>query len=559
MSTHLSLSLFRDEQETKKRPVSAFDEHGLQRTVEALVAEIQALYLADDLPWVVGYSGGKDSTAALQLVWMAVVGLPAEKRTKPVHVISTDTLVENPIVAAWATGSLAAMREAATAQGLPIEPHRLTPTVENSFWVCLIGKGYPSPRRSFRWCTERLKIRPSTAFLESVVSERGEAVLVLGTRKAESAARKQRMEALEASRIRERLVPSPTQKGALTYTPIESWSNDDVWMFLMQSPNPWGWTNKSLLTLYAGATEGGECPLVIDTSTPSCGNSRFGCWVCTLVEQDKSMSAMIQNDPAKEWMLPLLELRDELDVFNDRPDGDRHLRDFRRMSGRVDYMPGQARVIPGPYLQSARAEWLRKVLQAQRYVRENGPDEVRGIALISVAELEAIRRVWVHEKREVEDLLPGIYQDATGEPYPGEAIEVPLSSDEVEAIRSFAAGDELVYGLTRDLCAILRGPAEGASKALLPTMERYRYRSVEEAEDAAPRDGEGQGTLALPTRPEAPKTDVVALATRAAEGVRHVLPDAHRRLARILVADVARSLVKVPKRKRNARKNAALP
>ena len=70
--------------------------------------------------------------------------------------------------------------------------------------------------------------------------------------------------------------------------------------------------------MYQGASEGGECPLVVDTSTPSCGDSRFGCWVCTLVEKDKSMHAMIQNDAEKEWMLPLLELRNELDPAQDR-------------------------------------------------------------------------------------------------------------------------------------------------------------------------------------------------------------------------------------------------
>ncbi len=106
---------------------------------------------------------------------------------------------------------------------------------------------------------------------------------------------------------------------ALVYSPVENWSNDDVWTFLMQSPNPWGYSNKELLTMYQGASADGECPLVVDSSTPSCGDSRFGCWTCTLVEKDKSMSAMIQNDEEKEWMLPLLELRNALDVAGRSP------------------------------------------------------------------------------------------------------------------------------------------------------------------------------------------------------------------------------------------------
>src|SRR2546421_11781569 len=102
-----------------ERP-SAFAELGLAKTVQALAEEIRALYLCDAVPWVIGYSGGKDSTAVLQLVWLALRELPSEQRVKPVHVISTDTLVEQPLVAAWVDTSLARMGEAARAQGLPL-------------------------------------------------------------------------------------------------------------------------------------------------------------------------------------------------------------------------------------------------------------------------------------------------------------------------------------------------------------------------------------------------------------------------------------------------------
>src|SRR5207253_1190922 len=103
---------------------SAFAELGLARTVQAHAEEVRALYLCDAVPWVVGYSGGKDSTAVLQLVWLALRELTPEQRTKPVHVISTDTLVEQPLVAAWVDTSLARMREAAKVQGLPLTPHK---------------------------------------------------------------------------------------------------------------------------------------------------------------------------------------------------------------------------------------------------------------------------------------------------------------------------------------------------------------------------------------------------------------------------------------------------
>ncbi|MBT5873338.1 MAG: DNA phosphorothioation system sulfurtransferase DndC, partial [Candidatus Latescibacteria bacterium] len=267
---------------------SAFEELGLRGTVDVLIAEIRSLYLEDEVPWVVGYSGGKDSTAVLQLVWQALAGLEKSQRKKTVHVISTDTLVENPIVALWVSNSLELMRAASEEDDLPIQPHRLTPAVKDTFWVNLIGKGYPAPRRRFRWCTDRLKISPSNTFIMDVVRTNGEAILVLGTRKAESSKRSAVMTNLERHRIRDRLSPNARLPNCLVYSPIESWSNDDVWTFLMQQKNPWGNDNKNLLGMYQGASPDGDCPLVVDETTPSCGNSRFGCWVCTLVEEDKS-------------------------------------------------------------------------------------------------------------------------------------------------------------------------------------------------------------------------------------------------------------------------------
>ncbi|MCY4275755.1 MAG: DNA phosphorothioation system sulfurtransferase DndC [Gammaproteobacteria bacterium] len=437
----------------KKKQVSAFTNEGFKSVLTKVMDEVVSLYEADGFPWVIGYSGGKDSTAVLQLVWLALSNLPQQNRTKPVYVISTDTLVENPIVALWVSKSLECIDTQAKKQGLPFSAHRLTPSTENTFWVNLIGRGYPAPRPKFRWCTERMKIMPSTEFIKSVVQTHGEAILVLGTRKAESIARARVMERFEAMRVRERLSPNGSLPNSYVYTPVEDWTNDDVWMFLMQIKNPWGYNNKDLLTMYQGATADGECPLVVDTSTPSCGDSRFGCWVCTLVEKDKSMHAMIQNDHEKEWMLPLLELRNELDPPK-VPQTDRPLRDFRRMNGSVQLF--HDRPIPGPYKQHVRENWLRKVLRAQQHIRENGPNEVCEIELITLDELEEIRRIWVIEKHEIEDNLPNVYKETLGEPYPGCQIDdnVVMGASEMKLLSEICGGDELHFQLTRELLSI---------------------------------------------------------------------------------------------------------
>lgn len=457
--------------EPKTIRASAFNDFGFQPTIDLLCEEICELYLADDVPWILGYSGGKDSTATLQLVWTALAGIPSDQRKKSVHVISTDTLVENPVVAAWVSKSLAIMNSAAIAQELPIKTHRLTPDVASTFWVNLIGRGYPAPRNKFRWCTERLKIRPSNTFINKMVKSSGEAILVLGTRKAESTRRASNMKKHEKGRVRDRLSPNSSLPGSLVYSPIEDWTNDDVWFFLMQLKNPWGYNNRDLLGMYAGASADGECPLVVDSSTPSCGDSRFGCWVCTLVEQDKSMTAMIQNDEEKDWMMPLLDLRNDLDFRGKGPDGDpestdRHLRDYRRMTGGVDIMKN-GQVIPGPYLQSSREQWLTKLLKAQTEVRKRGPEDVRNIELITLEELQEIRRIWVVDKHELEDSLPRIYEDVTGTPYPGAPLDddLVLGASEMTHLSEICEGDRLHYELSRELLSLTRQQRNSARRA----------------------------------------------------------------------------------------------
>jgi DNA sulfur modification protein DndC len=463
---------------------SAFSKLGFKQTITRLIGEISELYQSDRIPWVIGYSGGKDSTATLQLVWMALSGIAPENRVKPVYVISTDTLVENPIVAIWVGRSLDQMAGHAKEAGLPLTTHRLTPDPADSFWVNLIGRGYPAPRPKFRWCTERLKINPSNRFISDVVKANGEAIVVLGMRRAESQARAKVMNRLEGQRVRELLSPNASLQNSYVYTPVESWSNDDVWTFLMQVRNPWGFPNKDLLTMYQGASEDGECALVIDSSTPSCGDSRFGCWVCTLVDKDKSMQAMITNDQEKEWMLPLLELRNDLDA------DDRNLRDFRRMNGSVQLF--KDRVIPGPYTQQARERWLRRVLEAQEYIRSHGPEEVRLIELVTLPELAEIRRHWVLEKHELEDRLPIIYHNVMGEPYPGGRIDdnLVLGADEMAVLRAICGDDDLHYQLTRELLDVERQHRTmvrraGLFKAMEQALRRGYFENAEEAEQRA--------------------------------------------------------------------------
>jgi DNA sulfur modification protein DndC len=387
------------------KTLSVFDRKGLKN----LHHEIQEVYLSDNRPWVIGYSGGKDSTTALQLVWYAIAELPEEKRIKPVFVISSDTLVETPVIVDYIINTHERINKAAAEKKMPFKAFRLTPRIIDSFWVNLIGKGYPAPSTQFRWCTERLKIRTADRFILESVTKYGEVVMILGVRKGESATRDQVMNLYKIDGSK--LSHHSRFPQSYVYTPIEEFSVDDVWTYLLQKPSPWGNNNRDLLALYKNAQDG-ECPLVVDTQTSSCGNSRFGCWVCTVVQKDRSMEALIEN--GEEWLQPLLDFRNEL-AETQIPEKKQEYRDYRRMNGKVKWMEkeGGRKIIYGPYKFEYTKDLLRKLLKAQTYVRKNGPNP--HFTLILPEELLEIRKIWMTQKSDWADSVAKIYVEETGE------------------------------------------------------------------------------------------------------------------------------------------------
>jgi DNA sulfur modification protein DndC len=455
--------------------------------IQELTQEIQTLYLSDSIPWIVGISWGKDSSTILQLIWTAIESLPVEQRHKKVYVMTTDTLVENPIVSVWVTQSMKILKEAAQKKSMPFEPYLLHPEVKNSFWTCLMGKGYPAPRHGFRWCTERMKIKPVNQFIRDILRVHGETIIVLGARKSESSSRAAVLKKNEIGRVRERLSPNPNLVNSLIYTPIEDWRTDEVWMYLMQFPNPWGGNNQDLFTLYRGATADNECPLVVDTSTPSCGDSRFGCWVCTLVSKDRSMEAMIQNDEDKEWLQPLLDIRNELDIHDDRDK-----RDFRRIYGRVELFERKADEgtevvpIPGPYTKFWREHWLRRVLEAQVQIRQTAPVDMQDITLITEEELGEIRRIWLEEKHEFDDSLPRIYEEVMGKPFKDTRIQEKklLGGDEWSILEEICSDDAMHLELMAKLLDTERQHSTKSRRGVFENLEKCFDSSSRSKEDA---------------------------------------------------------------------------
>lgn len=362
--------------------------------------EIIDQYLYDDnpRPWIIGFSGGKDSTMLLQLVWNALKKVPSELLTREVYIICNDTMVENPHIVDFINRTLANINVAASEQSMPFIVRQTMPRLEETFWVNLLGRGYPAPNNTFRWCTERLKINPTTQFIKSKIDERGEVIILLGTRSAESSnrARSIKKHAVKGQRLRKHVLPN-----AYVYAPIKDIETNEVWQYLQQVPPPWGGTNKELVTLYRNANSG-DCPLVIDDTTPSCGQSRFGCWVCTVVKKDKSMEGLILN--GEEWMYPLLDLRDELaDGRNVREN-----REIFRRHNRFKSQEGEDETW-GAYTPEYRAKILRMVLEAQKEVQETQGESLQ---LITHQELIAIQVIWYRDgilKYKVADIYNSIF------------------------------------------------------------------------------------------------------------------------------------------------------
>ena len=402
------------------------------------VADTQRVYLADKRPWVLGYSGGKDSSAVMTLIYFALLGLKPEDRHKPVFVVASDTLVETPMVVDHVDRSLRLIEEGAKREGLPITSHKVVPKSNNTFWANLLGKGYPAPTRNFRWCTERMKIDPVSSFIKERVSEYDEVIVVLGSRSQESASRAQviKKHKIDGSD----LAVHTTLSNAFIYTPIDTWSVDDVWKILrlchlkteetpygiknkwfdkydLEWENPWGGKNLILWNLYKDSSGQGECPMVIDETTPSCGNSRFGCWTCTVVTRDRAMESLIQN--GEQWMTPLLKYRNILSRSTS-PKLKKKYRNHIRRDGRLAFKTlkeDKERVLTddyttGPYKLKYRQHAMRLLLNIQKQFNDQGRD----VEVITVEELHAVRHEWLNDPNEPDwdDSLPGIVFDALG-------------------------------------------------------------------------------------------------------------------------------------------------
>lgn len=407
---------------------------------EDIINEMTYVYKHDDRPWLIGYSGGKDSSLLVMLVIETVLRLPEYLRKKKIFIVTSDTGVENPIVKRYMHSSSEKINQFSQQVHANIRADIIYPDVSQSYWSLVIGLGYPTPEPpGFRWCTERLKIMPMNRYTNRIIEENGEVILLLGVRKAESIARNRSITAREIEG--KLLTPHSDIDGAYVYNPLTEIKNERVWSYLLKNNgiSPWNVDMKYLFSLYQGEDMGEEQSVIgqIDKDKiPVTGNSRFGCWCCTIVKEDKSLQNFI--DHGSKELVPLRDFRNWLVGIRQDP----KFRDNKRRNGKV-YVKNNGEYGFGPFKLEARYEILRRLLQLQRDT---------GFELITIDELKNIDTLWDQEGDLTRRKLVEIYYDVFGVRLPWDKYKKPLYSDEiVERIRQTAESADIPFELITKL------------------------------------------------------------------------------------------------------------
>lgn len=406
----------------------------------AIKKEMELVYLHDQRPWMIGYSGGKDSTLLCQLVFEMLESLPEENRWKPVYIVTSDTMVENPIVKTYMHKMSKAINEASTAKNLNVQAHIIYPEIRQTFWSLMIGLGYPTPEPpGFRWCTERLKINPSNAFTYDTIKKDGEIVILLGVRKAESAARSRSISSREIEG--KLLTPHPQIAKAYVYSPLSEVRNENVWEYLLRGDgkSAWNTDNHYLYNLYQGENLSEEDSVVGQVNKDNMkvtGNSRFGCWICTMVKEDKSLKNFIDHGASE--LIPLRDFRSWLVELRATPEA----RDYRRRNGSV-YLTSSGEYGRGPFTMETRKEILKRLLQLEVET---------GFELITLEELKMIDKFWEDEGDLSRRSLVEIYAEVKGQKLPWDNYRKAKYDEEtIDLLHSLCAKYEVPFDLVSKL------------------------------------------------------------------------------------------------------------
>lgn len=310
------------------------------RVSTAINLTVDALQSRHTAHWIVAFSGGKDSTAALKVL------LAAHERASPapkkITLIYCDTGVENPVLDTYVKKLLDQIQSEFSTDGI-LDIKCLKAPPEDRFFVRLIGRGYPPPTNSFRWCTTGLRIRPVSKFISSNDPEN--TVVVLGLRSSES---QQRDRSMKRSGDRYWQKQREGRGDYDLFLPIVDLDIAEVWDAVFALSRPRSISPRQLETLYRDAS--GECPVIKAPQAAPCASGRFGCWTCTVVRKDKSAKELINSGYTE--LQPFFLFRNWLTEIRNEPE--------KRWPARRNGSPGM-----GPFTIEARKEILKRVDQLE--------------------------------------------------------------------------------------------------------------------------------------------------------------------------------------------------
>lgn len=291
---------------------------------------MKEVYLRDDVPLAIAYSGGKDSTLLLLLLWEMLSSLPVDQRRKTVHLISSDTGVETPDMTDYVHKAIKSIQRSAEEQQIPIETNLVKPSLKQSFWWKVLARGtlISTPNTKHRWCTHTLKIAPTQSKLKELLAQspiqfgenqKHQLILALGIRNEESARRKASISKWELSEESYFSRHSDFDE-ILCYGPLKFVTADELWFKLMEYETlPFGVKISDLTVQYGESIM--ECGIKTSNEQGkacSAAGNRAGCWSCGLVSgKDPMLVRHIQEGKTKyqyllDWKTLMLRMRNDI-------------------------------------------------------------------------------------------------------------------------------------------------------------------------------------------------------------------------------------------------------
>ena len=173
----------------------------LTEVEDEAIAFIKRTVVKQDIPVVVGFSGGKDSLATYLVVEKAMESSPP--------IFFMDTGIELPETIEY-------IKKFAKSRDVPI----IGQEAGDRFWESVDVFGPPA--RDFRWCCKVLKLGPAATSIADEMG--GETLSFMGQRKLESFQRS----------IEPRITENPWVPGQTSANPIQTWNALEVWLYIFR-------------------------------------------------------------------------------------------------------------------------------------------------------------------------------------------------------------------------------------------------------------------------------------------------------------------------------------